>query len=143
MEIPSPLPSGIARFVPADKTLHKFLTGYVERIPRCIPENELHLPAVLPQIHVYPRARLRIFADIVHQVVNHAPEMPAVRHHIHRASPASGSAVSILRRSVCPRFSDDLHHRDARLEFFQMHGEIASGSFRRLDQILDQLFQPV
>ena len=69
--------------------------------------------------------------------------MPAVRHHIHRRLRLLDQQCQICGVQFVLEFSDDLHHRDARLEFFQMHGEIARGSFRRLDQILDQLFQPV
>ncbi len=95
---------------------------------------------ILLQIDISPRHRLRIFADVVHQIVKHAPQMPVVCLNVNAIFRLFHLQLNLVCHQLFLKFAYGLHEHDTGIAFFHYDTEVSRGCLGRFHEVFNQLF---
>ena len=104
-------------------------------------DRELNLSVFFDGIHINPRSRHGIFADIYVQVLKHAPDAAAVRTDQKRFRLENTDQVEIAAFEPLRKFSVHLLYQFIQVQVHEFQFNISGADLRCLDKVLRQLFQ--
>ena len=138
---PRPLPSVWREASPRTKALHKLVGGDVERVAGDVLDGDDRLFPFDGGVDIDARAGEGVFADVVEEVVEHAPEEPPVGHRARRRVGDVGYHDELPLLHAPPVLGEALFDYLARIRAHEADVHVARARLAGLDQILGELLE--
>ena len=122
-------PLGIPGGVAADKALHQFIGGDVQRFRRDIAEDDGHVLIGGLAGEIHPRARLGVLLDVAEEILKHPPQQTAVGGDNGRSLRRGEAEGQLLGGQALLIFPGGLAQEDVHVRGLEIHGQVACGGF--------------